>query len=329
MADDRTTVTELVTGLGTLGYATIDDALRARPTEMVSVSPELWDLLDALCLGRLHALAFEAAWANGAALFKARDGLRNRRPLSIEWRGNAKPIDDELVPIDLRIDRVFLVSCKYLSKVLVNVAPARLFDGLLRVRVPAERASWFEVVAPHEHQALFAAGLAHAGLVDIGTPERRRQLVTALRGSAWPESCRDAWAATVERVAHESAARWRAAIGSRADETRLFWRLARIGPAPYFVLGVGDSGPIRVSVLTTWDWQQRFEMLGIEVRPRPAGQPVVEWEAMIRDRRTGTQTAVLGHVEVRWSHGRFSGAPEAKVYLDVPHASVPGYVPLR
>lgn len=329
MPDDRTTVTELLTGLGTLGYATIDEALGARPAEMVSVSPELWDLLDALRLGHLHAQAFEAAWANGAALFRAKDGLRNRRPSSVEWRGSAKPIDDELVPIDLRIDRVFLVSCKYLSKVLANVAPARLFDGLLRVRVPAERASWFEVVAPDEYDSLLTAALDHAGLPGIDTQERRRRLVASLRGSGWPESCRDAWARTADRVAQESADRWRAAITSRVDETRLFWRLVRIGPAPYFVLGVGDSAPIRLGVLTTWDWQQRFEMLGIDVRPRPAGQPVVEWEATIRDRRTGSQSAVRGHVEIRWSHGRFNGAPEAKVYLDVPHAAVPGYVALR
>jgi len=37
---------------------------------------------------------------------------------------------------------------------------------------------------------------------------------------------------------------------------------------------------------------------------------------------------VQGHVEIRWSHGRFSGAPEAKVYLDTPHANVPVFHPL-
>jgi hypothetical protein len=37
---------------------------------------------------------------------------------------------------------------------------------------------------------------------------------------------------------------------------------------------------------------------------------------------------VDGHVEVRWSHGRFCGPPEAKVYLDTPHQAVPGYFAL-
>ncbi len=35
-----------------------------------------------------------------------------------------------------------------------------------------------------------------------------------------------------------------------------------------------------------------------------------------------------GHVEIRWSHGRFAQPPEAKVYLDTPMADLPGYHPL-
>ena len=38
---------------------------------------------------------------------------------------------------------------------------------------------------------------------------------------------------------------------------------------------------------------------------------------------------MVGHIEVRWSHGRFGGPPEAKGYLDTAHHLVPGYVTLR
>ena len=34
----------------------------------------------------------------------------------------------------------------------------------------------------------------------------------------------------------------------------------------------------------------------------------------------------FGHVEIRWSHGRFNKQPEAKVYLDSTLATTPGYV---
>jgi hypothetical protein len=54
----------------------------------------------------------------------------------------------------------------------------------------------------------------------------------------------------------------------------------------------------------------------------------VAWRAVVRHRASGRTADVDGHVEVRWSHGRFSGAPEAKVYLDTPHERVPGYWPL-
>ena len=34
---------------------------------------------------------------------------------------------------------------------------------------------------------------------------------------------------------------------------------------------------------------------------------------------------MAGHVEIRWSHGRFAQPPEAKVYLDTAMAELPGY----
>jgi hypothetical protein len=54
----------------------------------------------------------------------------------------------------------------------------------------------------------------------------------------------------------------------------------------------------------------------------------VRWAAVVRDRDASRDVEVAGHVEIRWSHGRFGGLPEAKVYLDTPHQRVPGYFPL-
>ncbi len=49
----------------------------------------------------------------------------------------------------------------------------------------------------------------------------------------------------------------------------------------------------------------------------------------MRDRSTSEIIELEGHIEVRWSHGRFGGPPEAKGYLDTPHHLVPGYFALR
>ena len=60
-----------------------------------------------------------------------------------------------------------------------------------------------------------------------------------------------------------------------------------------------------------------------------SGQPRVDWTARTVERATGRAGTVHGHVEVRWSHGRFAQPPEAKVYLDTPSDELPGYFPLE
>jgi len=66
------------------------------------------------------------------------------------------------------------------------------------------------------------------------------------------------------------------------------------------------------------------------MRPWPEArvQPVVRWRGDLIVKATGIPVHVDGHVEVRWSHGRFQGSPEAKVYLKTPHLETPGYTEL-
>ena len=46
MPSDRTTVTELGTGLGMLGLADVDESVRSRTPVMHSLSPEMWERLE-------------------------------------------------------------------------------------------------------------------------------------------------------------------------------------------------------------------------------------------------------------------------------------------
>jgi len=103
------------------------------------------------------------------------------------------------------------------------------------------------------------------------------------------------------------------------------WRLLRIGSAPYYVLGAHPrSGPIRLRIDTPWDWRQRYRFRRLEVEAQPGGQPRVGW-SIVYSEAGGPERSVRGHVEIRWSHGRFAQPPEAKVYLDSRHEDVPGY----
>ena len=117
-------------------------------------------------------------------------------------------------------------------------------------------------------------------------------------------------------------------MSSSRDRLRLFWRLLRITTATYFVLGADNTSRLQFRVDSAWDWIQQYELRSFDVEGRSAGQPEVGWEATVRNRLNFAEVVIRGHVEIRWSHGRFRGVPESKVYLDTPHALVPGYHPL-
>ena len=335
MADDKTTVTELATALGCLDFGTASWAVLQRPAELL-VDDAAWAQLErGLHDPAVLALA-DTAFANGAAFAAHPDGLGGRRPVRIEWTGGHRPPGDQVIPADLRVDRVYLVSCKYSSKVLHNAAPARLFDHLLLATDGHDRADWYSVVAPDEHAALAAVAARAVGCpFPAGDPARagvtdRRRLRDALRevGRRWPAGVDHAYESLCRRVSAESASRWRAAASSPAAKELLLWRLLRLASAPYFIVGTHRDDTMRLRIDTPWDWRQAFELRGFHVEAAGAGQPQVHWRADVYDRARGGERTVEGHVEIRWSHGRFAGPPEAKVYLDTPHVDVPGYVAL-
>ena len=114
----------------------------------------------------------------------------------------------------------------------------------------------------------------------------------------------------------------------RGGGESMLWRLLRVGSAPYFVLGSSAARSLRLRIATSWDWRQRYVLAAFTITPQTGGQPRVGWAARVRDRATHETYEVAGHIEVRWSHGRFGGPPEAKGYLDTPHHLVPGYFTL-
>jgi len=329
----KTEITEIVTGLAISGAPDLATALRDRA--VANVAGDAWARLGALERAGQHRQEFAAAWANGQAFLRADDGLRGRPPRLVEWKGPTQAPGDEVVPADLRVDHVWLISCKYLSKVLANAAPTRLFDRAL-AGGPARAAAgdWYAEVAADAYQALYAQVRLELGTraalpphaIDL-TPTHRAELRAYLDGG-WSTDAQAAYRVLAGHVSRASADRWKAAVAKRGDAEAVLWRLLRIGSAPYFVLGAQRDRTLRLRVMTPWDWRQAFELRRFDVWGDDAGQPQVRWQAVVRDRAAATDRVVDGHVEVRWSHGRFGKPPEAKAYLDTPHQHVPGYVPL-
>ena len=74
-----------------------------------------------------------------------------------------------------------MISCKYLSQILHNTAPARVFDDILAPSSQARHPDWFAAVAPRQHLTLYRSALKLLGLE--GMPEAPGELDSA---SAWP-----------------------------------------------------------------------------------------------------------------------------------------------
>ena len=327
-----TEVTELATALGMLAPDLHQAVEGGLPDRLHHVPLEVWDRLVVEHRSGDRADAFAAAFANGQAFLWADDGLRMRPPKLVEWHGPHRPPGDDVIPADLRVDHVFQVSCKYLSRITQNSGPSRLFDRLL-VGEDRTGGDWFAEVALDEYQSLYEVVRTHIAepLPDrVGDldGERRRTIKASLSERRLPDDLVGPWGTLCAAVAATSAERWRAQLDTERKRLRMLWRLCRIGDAPYFVLGADRQSSLRLRVASAWDWVQDHELLTLRIEARDAGQPEVAWHAEIAQRATGHRIDVRGHVEIRWSHGRFSGSPEAKVYLDTPHVEVPGYHPL-
>jgi hypothetical protein len=300
----------------------------------LALGPGDWERLTDLHRSGRFVEEFAAAFANGKAFLEAPDALRGRLPLLVEWTGGRRPPGDEVAPVDLRVDHVYLVSCKYLSRAIANPSPARLFDGLLAVTGEWGGGDWYEEVAPEQYRRLYLACRTASGLDAL--PEEpgkmsaaeRQLLRRALPDRTYPAAARPAYQALCREVSLRSAERWAANVSAAAAAERVVWRLLRIGNAPYFVLGADPRRPLRLRVASPWDWRRAYQLLHLDIQAAEAGQPQVDWVIHYRCREDGRAAEVRGHVEVRWSHGRFAHPPEAKVYVDTPSDRLPGYFPI-
>ncbi len=194
--------------------------------------------------------------------------------------------------------------------------------------------NWFLTVAPSEFQSLYVAVKSEIGSSGSLWPDcvqdlnkaQQKDLKEILR-TGWPGSTQECYIAFSKLVSQKSAAKWKRNLKGQQFKALMVHRLIRLCPCPYFILGLKNNDqPVRLRVDSPWDRNQRFKLLDFQVSsPSDMGQPRVDWAFIYQDKRLREAREVKGHIEVRWSHGRFKGNPEAKVYLDTDPRQVPGY----
>lgn len=123
-------MSEITTSMGMLRL-TLPEAMSHRPSELVGVSDDAWQQLLQLYDAGRHAKLFATAFSNGRVFARSGRALRQRHPNTVEWSGPFQARWTSAIPADLRVDDVYLVSCKYDSKILHNTSPNRFLDSRL------------------------------------------------------------------------------------------------------------------------------------------------------------------------------------------------------
>lgn len=290
----RTKITEVATGLGlTCNGENLSSSLFEKmPDCLLKISDNDWSAIAREYDTGNFETEFHQAYANGVYFLLSQDGLRGQRPFRVEWKGPNRSIGDETVPTDLRVNWVYLISCKYASKNLHNASPNRLFRGLLGDKI-IKSPNWYVEVAPKEFQGLYAAVRSELGerlpfnVTQLSNNDKKR-IKAQIRGG-WPDSLNSHVAEFCSAVSQRSARIWQSKLGNHTQRKRIVHRLIRLCPCPYFILGSQNHDCLRLRVDSPWDWDQRYSLLDFCIQASQSLQPVVNWSFCCKDNRTGVE----------------------------------------
>ena len=94
----------------------------------------------------------------------------------------------------------------------------------------------------------------------------------------------------------------------------LFAFYFRLDSNHYTLCGTENSLSFAVEVQDLKNWEDGFELLGVKASALTRGQPEVLLTFDFFDKKTSNKFSRKIRSEVRWSHGKFCGNPEAKLY---------------
>lgn len=236
------------------------------------------------------------------------------------------------------------VSIKADSNVVYNLSPYNLFVSLPSGLVSATNtANWFSTTAPAEYEALFQALGKCTRFLSVADFDKQasaaERAALAQRIQALPPDQDQEFATRYvqmcRRTAEVSAQMFTDALNKslatpHASGVRdlILRHFMRLDASQYVWGGMEGGRTFAVMVPSITEWKQAWELVRIDVEPdHAAEQSKVMFRLVIKKRGTTNPVEVRYHAEIRWSHGRFSGNPEAKLYKDFKDwTTVPGFL---
>jgi hypothetical protein len=268
---------------------------------------------------------------------------------SVQWTGPHQQAATASFSKDLLVASI-PVSVKAESNVVANLSPYNLFISLPSGSVPAtHEENWYLRTAPSEFQNLYSfvrnsdSSLSHlparaSDFESQAAGEDRERVQGVIKGlsdsmsrkfrTAYLQMCHEVASISVDIFNKNLARSLRSSSRSAVLENLARW-FFRINAVRYILCGIdrGDDFSVMIPDITSFkkDWAIR----NIVATPDLSrGQSVVDFSVALEDKRSGDRHSAEFHSEIRWSHGRFCGNPEGKLYKDFAWSSLPIFSPV-
>lgn len=340
MPRPKTECTELAVGFGILGR----DPKKVDPGEV-----------ENLFSGTLTQKKFRAFLSEYdkselyQELFYLGNEIRNkyepfRNISSLKWRGPDRMSPSVSSSQDLLVLGCMPVSVKVGSDVVYNLSPVNLFEKLpLQESFIKRGDNWFLRYAKPEMQALYDLvkdRVPHLPdsveeFEECATPTDREKIQAAIADLSG--DIKGAFDEKYMEMCHKVARLSAELFNKRYMETsktnkrialvesigKVFFRLNSI---PYLLVGIEREERLKFAVIVPdiTDWRREWVLQGLRAyADENRKQCVVNFEFKCRKKNEKGVKTLTFHAEIRWSHGKFCGNPEAKLYKEFKWLEVP------
>jgi hypothetical protein len=103
-------------------------------------------------------------------------------------------------------------------------------------------------------------------------------------------------------------------IYSAQELQKLFSFFFKLDPDKHIICGTENTNSFAILVDDILTWEKKYSIVKIEARPRNVGQAEVIIDFTFLNKVTNYDFTYSIQCQIRWSHGKFCGNPESKLY---------------
>lgn len=264
-------------------------------------------------------------------------------PRGIAWTGKDNIAGVVSVAKDLEILN-FRISVKENADVFINGSPLTVFEdlpqGLFGQKKRGE--DWFIKTAKRELEDYYCLCRRHLSIKDKfktvasfyankdkSYKKRFGKQVALLHKTknaeilfAYQSMCNKVSLVSSEMF-NQNLSNFKSNYTSSGALQPIFHYFFKINGIKYIIAGTEKNKPFASLLEDSTNWTRRYSFIDINAKPKIAGQPEVLLVFLFKDKTTNEVFKIPLKVEIRWSHGKFCGNPEAKVYKQWSYMDLP------